>query len=82
MSYLDNCTCEEDYTPEHVYKFTGPCAITGKPHTVVLSAEGLYRYNNGAFVQDAFPKLTSEDREFVISGVTPEGWKKTIRRRR
>jgi len=25
-------------------------------------------------VQDAFPELSAEDREFLLSGITPEEW--------
>jgi hypothetical protein len=30
----------------------------------------------GAYVQDAFPTLSAEEREFLISGTTPEAWAK------
>lgn len=75
MSYLNQCRCEELYEPEHVYVFTGPCRITGKDHTVTLPAARLFQYNQGACVQDAFPNLSPGDREFIISGTSPEGWK-------
>lgn len=26
------------------------------------------------FVQDAFPELSADDREFLLTGVTPEEW--------
>lgn len=35
---------------------------------------GLMRYRAGALMQDAFPFLTNEEREFLISGTTPEEW--------
>ena len=72
--YLQQCTCEEKYEPEHAYVFTGPCIMTGKPHTVTLPAQGLFHYNHGMLVQDAFPNVSAEDREFITSGVGPEGW--------
>lgn len=28
----------------------------------------------GAAVQDAFPHLTADDREFIKTGITPEEW--------
>lgn len=28
----------------------------------------------GAFIQDAMPNVSAEDREFIISGITPEEW--------
>lgn len=75
MSYLSKCSYAEEYQPEHVYVFTGPCVVTGKNYTVRLPGPGLYKYNQGALIQDAFPDLSAEDREFVISGTSPEGWK-------
>ena len=29
----------------------------------------------GKFIQDAFPMLTADEREFIQSGTTPEEWK-------
>ncbi len=76
MRYADNyCTYTEQYQPTHTYTFTGPCVVTGKPYSVTVPADGLYRYRQGAYIQDAFPNLSKEDREFLISGMSPEGWK-------
>lgn len=33
---------------------------------------GLYAYRNGALIQDAFDFLSADEREFLISGLTPE----------
>jgi hypothetical protein len=68
------CTCEEQYEPEHTYKFTGPCLKTGKPYSVTVPADGLYQYHQGKHIQDAFPNLSADDREFLMSGYSPEGW--------
>lgn len=35
---------------------------------------GLRKWESGAFVQDAFPGLTAEEREFLMTGMTPEEW--------
>jgi len=32
------------------------------------------RLKNGEYVQTIFPHLTSEEREFILTGVTPEEW--------
>jgi hypothetical protein len=76
--YLDQCTYKEQYQPVHVYVFTGPCILTGVEHTVTLPAPGLFAYNQGALIQDAFPELSASDREFIISGISPEGWARTM----
>ena len=33
-------------------------------------------YENGAKIQDAFDNLNPEEREFIMSGFTPEAWTK------
>jgi hypothetical protein len=68
------CVVTESYEPEHTYKFTGPCLKTGKPYSVTVPAEGLYKIHKGELIQKAFPDLSSDDREFLISGYSPEGW--------
>lgn len=75
MRYANNkCTYTEEYDP-HVYIFTGPCLVTGEQYTVRVPAEELYAYNKGAKIQDAMPSVSEDDREFLISGYSPEGWK-------
>jgi hypothetical protein len=34
----------------------------------------LHAYANGALLQDAFPHLSADDREFIKSGITKEEW--------
>jgi len=50
---------------------------TGVEHTreidITEEAYGYFALSN-QFVQDAFPHLSADDREFLISGVTPEEW--------
>lgn len=75
MYYADNhCTYTESYTPEHTYTFTGKCVMTGKVYSVTVPADGLFRYRQGALIQEAFPTVSREDREFLKSGMSPEGW--------
>lgn len=31
-------------------------------------------YLNGALIQDAFPNLSADEREFIMTGITPEEW--------
>lgn len=74
MFYADNfCTCEEKQNP-HVYIFTGKCKVTGEPYSVTVKAEELYAYRRGALIQDAMKSLSVDDREFLMSGLSPEGW--------
>lgn len=80
MQYaLNCCTYTESHEGgQHTYTFTGRCVVTGKQHSVTVPAEGLFRYHQGAHIQDAFPNVPSEDREFLKSGISPEGWAKTF----
>ncbi len=36
--------------------------------------EGINVYHEGGFIQDAFSFLTRYEREFLMSGLTPEEW--------
>lgn len=41
--------------------------------------EQLLLYKRGALIQEAFPNLSAEDREFLMTGVTPEEWNEHFR---
>ena len=75
MRYADACcNCTEEYTPEHVYIYSGPCVISGKIVTVRIPAAGMYAYRQGALIQRAFPDMPAEDREFLMSGISGAEW--------
>jgi hypothetical protein len=54
--------------------------ITGKQNTreIPISVEtyalGMQAWKKGALIQNAFPTLSPADREFILSGITPEEW--------
>ena len=55
--------------------------ITGIEHTreVRVTLDQLHRYQAGGLsIQDAFPNLNADDREFILSGITPEEWKEAF----
>ncbi len=80
MRYADSyCAYTEDMKDgEHIYTFTGPCVVTGKPYSVTVLGSELSAYRRGAKLQDAFESLSAGDREFLFSGFSPEGWAKTF----
>jgi hypothetical protein len=42
-----------------------------------LKPDDYYRWKNGhALIQDALPYLSNAEREFLLTGYTPEQWKK------
>jgi hypothetical protein len=78
MRYADSfCECVEKYEP-HVYIFTGRCMVTKEPYSVTVPAEELNAYRRGNLIQDAMPSVSDEDREFLVSGYSPRGWKKVF----
>lgn len=50
--------------------------ISGKVTTMDLpiNEDQITEYLRGALIQDAFPNLTPSQREFILSGITPEEW--------
>ncbi len=51
-------------------------SMFGKTHTkdLPVTQEQLDAYKAGALLQDAFPDLSADDREFIKTGITPEEW--------
>ena len=57
-------------------RLSGPCVVTGRQYSVVVSEEGMLAYfARGVKAKEAFPELSKEEREFLISGASPEGWR-------
>tara|TARA_R100001126_G_C4844936_1_gene158907 strand:- start:360 stop:554 length:195 start_codon:yes stop_codon:yes gene_type:complete len=50
--------------------------MTGEKNTMLLPVtnEQIDRWQNGELIQNVFPHLSPSEREFLISGVTPEEW--------
>ena len=61
---------------------TRQSVLTRKINTMELpiSQEHLDMYDTvgGILVQNAFPNLDKEQREFLLSGITPQEWKDTF----
>ena len=54
---------------------SGPCQVTGKHYSVTVPTgeyEAYKVYNE--FIQVAMPNVPAPDREFIVSGTSPEGW--------
>ncbi len=43
-----------------------------------VTLEQLSRYRLGELIQDVMPDLTIEEREFIMTGVTPQEWKEAF----
>jgi len=57
----------------------GKCVFTGEEYSCHVPTDGLLKWlNEGVHIQTAMPSVSPDDREFLISGISPAGWKKTF----
>lgn len=56
------------------------CPMCKEEHAVAMRFDewrgGRSMWERGAYIQDAFPRLSPEDREILISGTCPKCWDK------
>lgn len=68
---MDILDCGEDKAV-----ITGKCRVTGELYTTQPVAKtAIEAWASGKPIQVAMPELSAEDREFIISGFSPKGWK-------
>jgi len=55
---------------------TRTSVVSGKTRTIELpiTEKQVKKWLGGALIQDAFPNLTPEEREFIKTGMTSEEW--------
>jgi hypothetical protein len=41
-----------------------------------VTAEEMEAWKSGMLIQDAMPRLTTDEREFMMTGITAEEWEK------
>lgn len=51
------------------------CSVTGRVYRVEVEIGKNGRWRNGELIQDVFPEMSREDREFLISSCTPAEFK-------
>jgi hypothetical protein len=67
--YFLKCQYKENYDDDvHTYTFKGDCLTTGRKVSVVLLGPDLFKYNQGENIQDAFPYIHAEFREWMMTG--------------
>lgn len=77
LFYAKNCCnmrVETDPIGQTFIVFEGPCFYTGQPYQVKVLPAELEAYNKGAYIQEAFARLSPGDREFLQTGYSPQGW--------
>ncbi len=66
--YLDQCDVKD--LKNGKVEVSGPGVMTGEPQSVVVNKEGLEKWSSGELLaQQAFPELSADEREFLISGI-------------
>jgi hypothetical protein len=53
---------------------TKNCFVCGKFSVINVDSEAIKQYVGGAFVQDAFPFATADERELLMTGIHPSCW--------
>lgn len=56
-----------------------PCCVCGKQATIVVNSRQFNDWKPGVLVQVAFPTLSVDERELLISGTHSECWKKLFK---
>ena len=60
-----------------MFDFSRTCPICSKVNTITIkTVSDLDAWRKGAYAQDAFPYLSAEDREVIISGICGSCWDK------
>ena len=55
---------------------TPPCPECNKRSDVEVDEDAYIRWANGELIQVAFPHMSPDDRELLITGTHPECWAK------
>jgi len=65
-----------EHIAENMVRITKTSMLSGQQNCMDLPIrEGqLDRWRGGALIQDAMPNLDADQREFLISGITPAEW--------
>lgn len=63
-------------TDECIVPVIVTCSECGTTETYMLPLRNTIAWRSGMLIQDAFPDMPAEDREFLISGLCPKCWNK------
>lgn len=57
-------------------QITRKSPFSGKTNTreIDVTADQLDRWRAGGLIQNVMPHLSADDREFLMTGITPEEW--------
>lgn len=72
--FINNCEITESSIPGKVF-VSGTCIISKEDYAFLALKSEIEAYKNGELAQNAFKTLPFDQREFLISGISPEGWR-------
>ena len=55
-----------------------PITGTTNERDIPITQQQLLDWGNWVLSQDAFPHISADDREFIMTGITPEEWEEYI----
>jgi len=61
-------------TSDMITVITRPCIRCGKPSTLEVDSDAYGRWAGGEVIQRAFPTLTSDERELLVTGTHGSCW--------
>jgi len=50
------------------------CQVTGDLFILTVDAQSLMEWKRGQLIQEAFPQLSKDEREILMTGYTPAEW--------
>ena len=53
---------------------TTVCPFCGETHDVFVRESDYHAWQDGEFAQNAFPYLSANEREMLITGICPDCW--------
>lgn len=78
---VQTATGTEIFHPDGTADVTRQSAFSGVVRKVRMpvTEEHFRRWRSGSLIQDAFPHLTPDQREFLMTGITQEEWDETFK---
>lgn len=61
-----------------IVRKTSPFSGKVNKMNLPITLEQVTRWQGGELIQNAMPDLTPDQREFLITGITPKEWKETF----
>jgi len=65
-----------EHIAENLIRVTATSMLSGNRSSMELPIRSgqLHRWLDGALIQDAMPNLNADQREFLMTGITPAEW--------